>query len=534
MIDLTTRTSAQTQLLRLSRKDLHWAQKLFNNPRLVNQISYLEMLRIAGHHLELADMMLSDPETIALLDGKDLSLLVQQHPSLAKRVLDDETMRDKLNSLDIKEMAQGNEEITLHVFNTPELFEKLNFRHCAQLAAEFQSTQQWLQSKGEIIDQFDGLALADFTKNNSALAVGLYRVGFLFRQKEIEVDYEVNGEPKTLVIKRPIIDGDELLIIAQHHKEIALDLIQKASMSLKDTPEKFRPRVAQIKEQLKGYNVHLLGRNDEECALELLKSPSLMQTMGPLGWVELAKRHGEFLKQLVTSRECASYRGQLNGDCLVQMAKGKPNFATMLFNAAHVDKLEPFATKLRLKHLCALAENHSSLAKRILDDSSLSSQLNPNQIDQISYRHPEVATRVLSSKKLTKNLRANHLARMAFAGPDVLDIIMKDDDQKTSICTHGGLPMLCRRYLGVLDQASQDETMNQSLKPHYLEHIQRRAHIFHKVQGFVLVLNKSAELQESTLSERMSNLTLMYDTTQTRKETLSKEVESNKRMQLSV
>lgn len=390
------------------------------------EIEYIHYGQLCKNNIGAAKRLIREKSTY--MDGVEMTRIAQYHPEVSLSLIANKALRHKLDPESLVILSLACVEAAIAILDDSGFYEQLGPIGISRILANYDElAQSFIAANPEIIFDFDNISTACIVERSSSTALQLYK--------------------NTAYRSRTKIENSHIAWI-----EDALNLGTKAHNI-----------------EMKMPSTALLRTFEKVCVAFMLKNrislPSGVQgdilqgLVAPMLTQMVPAARIQIIRQLVAQVQ------RMELDELMDMGNKSEEVAN--------DILLHYKKRLLGKDLVLLGKDHSSIVKKILNDSELCEKLSGFNLVMISKNHPEVCRMVFADEVLREKIIGCHVGILALHDYQLLPHIFGDEDIKTNL-TQKDLPLLCKRYIGVTKQALSEEALRSRFSEYYCERLQNR------------------------------------------------------------
>lgn len=425
------------------------------------KVEYIHYGTLAKNNRVLAEKLIN--EKAKYLEGVEIANIAKHHPGLAMSVVQNQALRSKIDTESLVIMA-NDEQVARQIFSDKSFYEQLGPIGISRILAKHEVLAlEHIRSNAKILAEFEKVSTACIVVNSPEVAKALYTNRLYRSRTKIE-------EPHIAWIE---------------------NLLGLSALPAKLLQEQKKP------------NPQLMRTFEKHCISFLLKN-QIQIPMGVSGKIlenvllPLIMKLGETQRRQVMQQLIHEIqRSEIEE--LVTLGHQSLEVAT--------DILETHHKSLTGSDLVVLCQNFPSLIEKILTTSSLNSRLKGIDLVMLVKDTPRACKQVLENPTLRNKIVGCHAGVLALKSPELIHLILGDENIRANL-TQKDVPLLCKRYIGVMKLALKEVSFHDKFSGFYLQLLRSRSRTVEAISQFIRGNYTDKNESENQVNDRALSLSL--------------------------
>lgn len=414
------------------------ADLIHGDSDLFAKVEYIHYGTLAKNNRALAEKLID--EKARYLEGVEIANIAKHHPDLALSVVQNEALRSKIDTESLVIMAK-DELVARQIFSDKSFYEQLGPIGISRILAKHEALAlEHIHSNAKILAEFDKVSTACIAENSSEVAKALFSNQLYRSRTKIE----------------------------ESHIAWIENLLELSALPAKLLREQKKP------------NPQLMRTFEKHCISFLLKN-QIQIPMGVSGNIlenvvlPLIMKLGETKRRQIMQQLIHEIQ-RSEMEELVTLGHQSLDVAT--------DILETHHNRLTGSDLVVLCQNFPSLIEKILTTESLNTRLKGIDLVMLIKDTPVACKQVLENPTLRKKIAGCHAGVLALKSPELIHLILGDENIRANL-TQKDVPLLCKRYIGVMRLALKDVTFHDKFSGFYHQLLQSRSKTVEAISQFI-------------------------------------------------
>jgi len=226
-----------------------------------NALSYERYLNLAAQDEAIALSLVSDVSVQSTMDGLAISILGSKHSLVAEKILSIPTLRNKLLGIDLEKLAAGSIDAAMEILTAIDLKSRLKTYDIAAIGSIYPILVDDIISDPSLMGRIEYIHYGKLCQNN------------------------INAAKKLINEKSSYMEGVEIALIAKHHPDLSLFVLENKELRHKIDTE----------------SLVILSTASEETASAILNDSVFYEQLGPIGIARILANHSELACSFIDS-----------------------------------------------------------------------------------------------------------------------------------------------------------------------------------------------------------------------------------------